>query len=221
MKRVLIALVLVGVAANAFAQATASRPAASASGDPKWSAAVQVGGTFGNQTSAAFGGEVSYALTDNIEVFVEGGRMTNVTNDAMKQAATVVDTYLNTLGKGTASHSMTAPANYGGVGVRYVIMKGSFQPYVAGSVGMANLELKPTFILNGVDITSTIGNYGVWLGKDVDGKYNKVMFTGGLGVQWKATDKIFVDLGVRGGRINAEINPVTVVRGYLGVGYRF
>lgn len=218
MKRFVIAAVLLSLAGVASAQTPA--PAEPSRGY----VSVLGGGNFGNQSSGTFGGEVGYTVMPNIEVFGEAGRITNAATSGMQDSVGVVAKYLGTLGKGSASGSTQAPVNFGGAGLRYVVDLGTpFQPYVAFSVGVANVEKKPSFIVNGVDVTSSLASapYNVNLGADVQSKANSLYFGVGGGVRARFGSRLMADAGVRYGRISNDGSPINTLRVYGGVGFCF
>src|SRR5689334_18179344 len=76
-------------------------------------AAVGAGATFGNQaSSSSFSGEVGGRVLDQIEVFVEGGRMKNVATETLAQRAGIVANFI----RGSATTQQKA--NFIDVGVR-------------------------------------------------------------------------------------------------------
>lgn len=220
MKRLLIAIVLSGVASGAWVQ---GRTPTWLADDYKGYVAGVGGGTYAGKGGALFGGEVGWKLAENVEVFGEVGRMTDITSSSSKDAADTVAAYLNSLGLGTATGSVKTPVNYGAVGVRYFVMTTDrYQPYLVASVGGANVERKPAFTVSGADVTGSLSSttYGVQLGKDLDGKSNRAMVTAGGGVR-VPVGRMFVDANVRYGRVFTEVKGTSIVRFTAGVGYRF
>jgi hypothetical protein len=218
MKRLLLSIVLLGVTGTAWAQASSMTQQTSAPPSRIYASAV-VGATFANVTSSMFGGEVGLRIGDSMEVFAEAGRMTDVTSKDTADGAALIGAALGTLGKGTASWTVTSPVNYGAGGIRYLFSRGSLEPYVALTVGVANVEHKSTFALNGTDVTATLSTLGVRLGADLGGRTNSMIFSAGGGVR-KPLGALVVDVGVRYGRIFSD--PATdTFRVYGGLGFRF
>ncbi len=221
MKRLLIAVVLLGVAGSAWAQA--QKPSTAGPSDYKYYVSFGGGGNFGDQSSGTFGGEAGYRLKSKIEIFIEAGRLADVSTGAMKDAASTITTYLNSLGIGTASSTLKTPANYGAVGVRYLFDTGSrYVPYVAATVGGANVNKETTFSVNGADVTAALPNppYGVTLGQDLSGRTNKALITAGAGVR-VPFGRLFVDVNVRYGRIFTAGTGTNTTRLVGAIGYRF
>src|SRR5258707_690103 len=69
---ILSVVAILGTAGAAAAQTTASQPANS------WYAEFNAAATLGHRSASSVGGEGGYRLTDDIEVFLEGGHMGNV-----------------------------------------------------------------------------------------------------------------------------------------------
>ena len=218
MKRFLVSIVLLGFAGSAWAQGTAAKPQP-ATDDSRGYVAVVGGGTYWQTGGALFGGEAGLRITDSLEVFVEGGRMTDVTNKSTKDAAVLINNYIGSLGRGAAGYEVKSPVNYGAVGARYLLGSGDWHPYVALSVGGANIERKTTFSLGGSDITGGLTAVNVQLGKDLAGKSNKGLITAGAGVRMPVGG-LLLDLGARYGRIFTD--PGTnLLRVSAAVAYRF
>jgi len=219
MKRLLMAVLLLGITGTAWAQASSvtQQPAGGSSSRVYIGA---VGGvTLGNVTASTYGGEFGYRFGVAFELFAEGGRMTDVTSSATADAAAAIGNYLGTLGQGTASWTVVSPANYGAVGARYLFLAGAVVPYVAVSMGVANLEHDTTYSLNGTDVTGSLPSLGVQLGDDLDGTTNNFLLTAGGGVRIPL-GPIQLDIGARYGRIFSDPGTDTF-RVYAGAGFRF
>jgi hypothetical protein len=222
MKRLLIAIVLMGIAGTAGAQTTpaAHQPYQGYDETRAYIGAI-VGATFGNKTGTIYGVEAGIKLLDSYEIFIEGGRMTDVTTSGTQDAANAIGSFLAGLGKGSATWSATTPVNYGAVGARYLYpLSEKIEPYVAVSLGMANVEKKASFALNGSDVTGSLSSYGVQLGQDLSGKSNKFMATLGGGIRVNVNRLLF-DAGIRYGRILTKPEGTNVFRIHVGAGYKF
>ena len=226
MKRVIcaagVAAALLVMASTAMAQ-TAGAPTPSASAP-----AVNMGylGGFAGigavQNAAAVGGgEAGVRVFHSLDLIVEGGYgKDGVTRRRTDVTATLATLLQNTQGK-PASSSVKAPVNYGMVGLRYVIENSSpLRPYVLVEVGRANIEYKPSFTLNGADVTSTLANYGVTLGSDLVSQETKTAFGGGVGV-WFVRGPLYVDASVRLLSIQTASQSTNMTRAHVGLGFRF
>ena len=220
MKRLLMAIVLLGMTSTAWAQAS-SITQQPASGSSSRLVVGAVGGvTLGNVTSGMFGGEVGFKVGPSLEVFAEAGYMMDVTGSATADAAAEIGNWLGTLGQGAASWTVESPSFYGAGGVRYLFgTGGSVEPYVAMTMGLANVERKTTYALNGSDVTGSLPSLGVQLGEDLAGKTNNFLLTAGGGVRIPL-GAILVDVGARYGRIFTDPGTDTF-RLYVGAAFRF
>ncbi len=219
MKRLLMTIVLLGMTSTVWAQASSVTQQAASAGEQRFYVTGNAGVTFGNTTSSTFGGEFGMKIGDSLELFGEGGRMTDVTSSGMQSSAATIGNWLGSLGQGAATWNVETPANFGAAGLRYVFPAGSVQPYVATSIGMANVERKTTFALNGSDVTGSLPSLGVSLGEDLSGRSNEFLFTAGGGVRLPL-GAVLVDVGARYGRIFG--NPgFDTFRLYFAAGVRF
>jgi hypothetical protein len=220
MKRLLITIALLGIAGTAWAQASSVTQQPAAGNSSRIYVEGAAGVTFGNVTSSTFGGEVGFRFGEKLEVFGEAGRMTDITDSATADAAATIGNWLGTLGKGASSWTVTSPTNYGAGGVRFLFSSGGrVEPYAAVTLGVANVERKTTYSLNGTDVTGSLPSYGVTLGQDLSGKTNNFLVTVGGGVRI-AAGAAFIDAGARYGRIFTDAGTDTF-RVYGGVGFRF
>jgi hypothetical protein len=224
MKRLLIAIVLLGIAGSVWAQTTPAPQAAQTYkpyDESKFYVAGMAGVTFGNKTSSTFGVEAGMKVGDILEVFAEGGRMTDVTTSGTDTAAATIGSFLGTQGKGSATWTVKTPANYVAIGARYLFpMFGNFEPYAAMTLGIANVSKQASFALNGADVTGSLSSLNVQLGKDLDGKTNNALFTLGGGVRMPF-GAVLVDVGARYGRIFTAPEGTNLFRLHAGVGFRF
>jgi hypothetical protein len=227
MKRILMAVVLLGVAGSAWAQATPAPPAPAAAqaykpyDESKFYVAGMAGVTFGNKTSSLFGAEAGMKVGDILEVFAEGGRMTDVTTSGTEAAAVALSTWLGTQGKGSATWTVKTPATYVAIGARYLFpMSGRFEPYAAMTVGLANVSKEASFAVNGADVTGSLQSLNVQLGRDLDGKTNNALLTLGGGVKMPF-GPVIVDAGARYARIFTNPTGTNLIRLQAAVGYRF
>jgi opacity protein-like surface antigen len=204
----------------AFAGAVAGAEAQTAPPTP-WYVAGVAGATFGSSSGGLFGGEAGYQFSPKFEVFVEVGWATNVTPKFLKDRVRVVDAYLRSEQVGTVGSSIKDPMSYGSAGLRYYIdLGGRFKPFVLGGVGVANVRPKARFRINGSDVTSRLGDYGVQLGRDLTSHLSKPMVAAGFGVMLPQ-GRLRYDLSYRYDWVLTDQKVTGVHRLYGGVGYRF
>ena len=142
-----------------------------------------VGAAVVQNVGGALGGEISFTLTDSLDVFAEGIAMQDVVTRRRLNLVPIVTNFLQSSQGKTATGDLTAPAGYGGAGVRFALTKGKIQPYVAFSAGAATVTLMPVFTLGGIDVTTTLSQYGVQIGSDLTGESTSAAFGGGAGVR--------------------------------------
>jgi hypothetical protein len=97
---------------------------------------------------------------------------------------------------------------------------GSFKLFVEGEGGMARVVYKPTFTLNGADVTSQLPQFGVTLGADLAGTATKAAYGGAFGVEvrhdvWYINGKFGV-LSVK-----TPSQPSNVIRATVTIGRWF
>jgi len=184
-------------------------------------AGASVGAGAVQNVAGVFGGEVGFTVTDSLDVIGEGLWFQDVVTRRRIDNAATVAAYLQTSQGKTATGSVKAPASYGGVGARFMLMKtGMYRPYVAFSVGGAHIAYQPEFTLGGTDITASLPQYGVALGSDITGEVTKVAMSGGGGVKIDI-GHVYVDAGVRVTSIRTPDQPTNVLRVGGTVGYKF
>jgi hypothetical protein len=217
-------LVMVCLPAAARAQAAqASMPPPMPSTGMGFSIGVFGGGAAVQKVGGLFGGEVNFAASDTVEIFGEGAWMQDVITRRRLDHVGAITSYLQTSQGKTATGTLTAPAGYAGGGARIMLVQGPpsrIKPYVAISVGVAHVAITPAFTLGGVDITTSLSQYGVQLGSDLTGEETVAAFGGGAGVR-TVRGKIYIDGGFRILSIRAADQPITVSRIAATVGYRF
>lgn len=226
MKRVMYAI---GVAAAlvlstvpAMAQ-TAGAPAPSANAP---SVNLFYGGGFlgigaVQNTSTLSGLEAGVRVYRNLDVVVEGGWVKDaVTRRRVDLTASLATLLQKSSGK-TASSAVTAPAKFGLAGVRYVFdLTGDIHAYVLAEAGRASIEYKPTFSVNGADVTSSLATYGVTLGSDLVSTEAAPAFGGGFGF-WYTRGMVYADASVRLLSIKTASQATNVTRAQFGLGVRF
>ena len=183
---------------------------------------VTGGATFGSKVGGSIGGELGYWLTDKLAIFVEGGRLTNVTQSDITSRANATAAFIG--GSATA----TQKANYINIGMVYKLplSGGRLKPYVVAGAGGARLIRDSHFTVNGADVTGELlGTYGVQLGSDLSGHVDKLMVIAGLGARLPFGDRFFGDIGYRYGYIAKDsdtgLPAVNTNRLQFGFGLRF
>jgi len=226
MKRVICAVgmaaALLAVAVPAMAQ-TAGAPAPSANAP-----SVNIGylggfigvGAVQNVNTIA-GGEVGIRVFHGLDVIAEGGwAKDGVTRRRTDVTATLATLLQASTGK-PASSSVIAPVYFGMGGLRYVFDTSiGIHPYVLGEVGRASVEYKPTFTVNGTDVTNTLSTYGVTLGSDLVNKEVRTAYGGGVGVLY-ARGMFYVDASLRLLSIKTDSQNTNLTRAHVGLGVRF
>jgi len=212
-------------ATPAMAQTTpAAAPAPAAVNGPSvnmW----YVGGLFGigavQNVAPVINAEAGFRFRHGFDVIGEVGWAQDVVTRRQSDLTAKVATYLQTTQGKPATSDVEAPAFFGLVGVRYVWdLQGSFHPYVLGEIGGATVEYKPTFTLDGVDVTGSLPSYGVTLGSDIKSKQSKFAYGAGVGVWW-TRGQWYADGTVRYLGIQTESQATNVIRAQVGIGVRF
>jgi opacity protein-like surface antigen len=224
----LAAWCLVVIAVVGAADARAQTVPAAASQDSRFFADVNGGATFGAKSGSSVGLEVGARLFDGressgLDVLIEGGRMGTIGNAALDARAKLIADVIG--GTSSASYHVT----FGDIGVRYRLpMAGMVKPYVVLGVGIAKVETRSTYTVNGIDVTSQLlSTYGVQLGADLTDSLNKTMVMLGGGVNVTFAGRFFGDLSYRYGQILPKTDvieldtAVKTQRLQVGVGVRF
>lgn len=226
MKRVICAVgmaaAMMGSAVPAMAQ-TAGAPAPSANAP-----SVNIGylGAFVGvsavqNVNTIAGAEAGIRVRHGLDIIAEGGWAKDGVTRRRTDLTATLATLLQTAQGKPASSSVVAPVNFGMVGVRYVFdAPMGLHPYALGEVGRASIEYKPTFMLNGVDVTDSLATYGVTLGSDLVKKEVRSAFGGGVGV-WYTRGMLYVDASVRLLSIQTEGQATNLTRAHIGLGVRF
>ena len=186
---------------------------------------VYVGGFAGigavQNSSTLTGGEAGVRVYRNLDIVVEGGFVKDaVTRRRIDLTASLATLLQKSTGK-TASSDVTAPAKFGLAGVRYVFdLNGDFHAYVLAEAGRASIEYKPTFSVNGTDVTNSLASYGTTLGSDLVSTEAVPAFGGGLGI-WYTRGMVYADASVRLLSIRTASQATNVTRAQFGLGVRF
>jgi opacity protein-like surface antigen len=215
--RSVLALLVGAVALSGVAQAQTA-----AVSDPSRGYAEGVAqSSFGNVTSQSFGGEVGVTIRPSVVVFLEAGRVNDVTTPQFGAAAQTIAGGLG-LTQANVTYHVKEPATFGVIGAKYVVpTSGSVRPYVLAGGGLAHVSQNASFAVGGADITSSLATYGVTLGSDLSGNFTKPMVVVGGGAMYTAWHMVVVDLQFRYGRILADGGGINVSRVGIGFGVRF
>ena len=198
--------------AAALAQTSTAAPGP----DSRFSALVTAAATLGHNSSSSFGAEFDYRLMEDYDIFVESGRMRNVTTSDADSRANTIAAFVN------GSAHPIQKATYFDVGVRYRLLLWSdvWHPYVALGVGFASVNTKTVLVSNNPDVN-------VQLGPDLSGTVTKPFVMIGFGVRRPFHRRYFADGSYRYGRILARTSVIdadvgsNTQRVQVGVGLRF
>jgi len=209
----LVGLVCVG-ASSAHAQST---PAAA----PRLAVEIAGGPTLGHKSSGFISAELDWSLNDKVDVFAEGGHMSNVGTSLLDTNAGVIASAI-----GAQVGSTAIKVNHFDAGVRYNVTPPSpkVHPYVIVGVGIARTTTETAFTVNGsvIDPGSQVA-----LGGDLSGSLTKAILIFGGGITVPFANNYFADLGYRFGGILSKVsdieNDVTIKsqRIMFGAGIRF
>jgi hypothetical protein len=207
------------VAQSAAAQTPA--PAAAPETATQWYLGINTGTATVENFSGIFGLEGGRRLSPSLDAVGELVWTGNVVTNRQLGLMSTLAGEVGRLQGAEASGSMTVPAFYAGLGLRWTFDRtGRFQPYVIGTIGGTRTNLKPSITLDGADITGTAAQYGVTLGKDAIGTYNNFTASYGLGLLMERAPWYF-DMGVRLATIHEQDQNANAARLVLGAGYRF
>ena len=214
-RAVMFALLMVCAAGAASAQTAAV-------GD-KYYLDVTGGATFGHKTGGSIGAEGAYFVLPSIGIFAEAGWMSNVLTAGIQNDANFIASAVG------LSASAKTRLTYFDVGGTYRFpMEGRVRPYLLLGVGLAHADNVTKFASGGTDVTGQLlSTYGVQLGTDLSGSYNKVFGVFGLGVRVPVGRQWFGDISYRYGYVgkntsdNADIPSINTNRLQFGFGARF
>jgi opacity protein-like surface antigen len=231
------AVLLVAMAAPVAAQTPPPppvRPATQTADDEegtrpysRWHLGLLSGAQQVERTGVTGGGEFGIRLRRGLHLVVEGGWMSDVvTKSRIDEINGYVDYVRTAYPTLPVTGEIDGTAIFGLVGFRMIPdgkprgESGGIRPYVMASAGMARVEYKPAFTIEGNPISGGgITSFGVTLGRDLLGTTNKFAYSGGAGLIFG--DTWYLDLGVRVTRIHTTDHPTTVKRLVIGMGRRF
>jgi hypothetical protein len=197
---------------GAYAQTSPASPGT----ESKFAAEFAAAATLGHNSSSSFGAEFDYRLMQDYDLFVETGRMRNVTTSDADARANRIAAQV-----GGTAHPIQK-ATYFDVGVRYrtLLWSEPWHPYVALGLGVAAVNTHTTLV--NTDPESTVS-----LGPDLAGTVTKPFLMIGFGVRRPFHGRYFVDGSYRYGRIFARTGVIdgdvgsNTQRVQVGVGMRF
>jgi opacity protein-like surface antigen len=208
---------------SVFAQTSA--PATSA-GSESWfnglTAEIAGGVTITKKTGGFVGVEViTKEYWPKIAFSVEGGWMSSVVSGHQVDSASAIANYLAQTQGQPASATVKSPAGYGAVNVRYSFhTEPRYHPYALVGVGFGVTNPKTTFTLGGADVTGSIPQYGVALGKDLAGSAAGALLNLGVGATHQY-GKWVGDVSYRFTPIFAAGHATLVNRFSFGIGRKF
>jgi hypothetical protein len=221
----LIAALTVGRPAFAQAPATPAASGSSATNRPivnLWYVGGALGAGVVESVSVSGNVEAGMRIWKNLDLFVEGGYLGDLTTRRENDHAANIGAILQAQQGGTVTTSVRVPTTFATFGARWVFESTSrYRPYVLFTVGGASVDTKPKFVLNGADVTSTLGNFGVTLGADLQGSYRPMTFGGGVGVLVPLGTKWYADGSIRLTSVNTQTQKTNQTRISVGVGRRF
>lgn len=170
---------------------------------------------------ALLGLEFGVRLRKNLFVAVEAGRLADVVTQSRLDEVAFYAAFVQRTRGVTATGDITGPTLFALANLKYTYEKGwqGLRPYVMAGAGIARVEFKPEFQVDGQTVVGGISTYGITLGKDLLGTTNRVAWGGGAGIT--SGDKWFLDLGLRVTRIQTTDHPTLVYRAHGGIGVRF
>ncbi len=215
-----VGLVCASAAAHAQTTQTTTAPGSTVS-DPRVYVEFHGGPTLGHKSDTFIGGEGGLRLVQGLDVFVEGGHMSNVGTSKLESLASGIAGAV-----GATVGSTAYIVDYVTAGVRYHLnMLPMAHPYVLVGAGLGKVKAETTFAVNGTEVSAA--QLGISLGGDLSGSNNKTMIVGGFGVNVPFMKRFYADLGYRYGAILAKTDLVEndqlikTQRIVLGVGVKF
>jgi hypothetical protein len=180
------------------------------------------GVTFTKKTGGVVDGEIiTKEYWKNIAFSIEGGWMSSVVSAHRLDSAAAIANYLAQSQGQPASSTVKVPAGYGAVNLRYTLMtKPRYHLYALAGTGFGVTSPKTKFTLGGTDVTGSIAQYGVTLGKDLSGSSTGGLLNFGLGVSYPhgkwVGDASYRLTPIFGGGATTVVNRLN-----FGVGYKF
>ena len=144
------------------------------------------GVSFTKKVGGVVNGEiVTKEYYKNTSFSLEGGWMSSVVSQHRLDSASAIANYLAQTQGQPATASVKVPAGYAAVNVRYTLMtKPRYRLYALGGGGFSVTSPKSTFTLGGTDVSGSLGQYGVTLGKDLSGSTAGGLLNFGVGATY-------------------------------------
>lgn len=156
-----------------------------------------------------------------LDFSVEAGWMSSVVSQNRIDAAGAIANYLAQTQGQAASATVKVPAGYAAVNVRRTVYsKPRYNVYALGGVGFGVLSPKTTFVLGGANVSGSVSQYGVTLGKDLAGSSTSALVNVGVGVT-VPHGKWFGDISYRLTPIFTSNQTTLASRFNFGVARRF
>lgn len=192
----------------------------------RWSLGVVSGAQDVSRTGITAGGAVSIRLRKFVHLAIEGGRLSDVVTGSRRTEIEGYAAYIRDAYRVPVTASIEGPTVFGLAGLTFMPdgkpagESAGFRPYVTVTAGVARVEYKPAFVIDGQP-TSGAGvlAYNVAIGRDLMGTTNRFAYGGGAGFVFG--DTWYLDLGARILRIHTTDHPTTVKRLVIGIGRRF
>jgi hypothetical protein len=224
---VLALLAALTVTRPAWAQAPTSPGAAGTSATNRpivnlWYVGGAVGVGIVDKVGVSGNVEAGVRVWKNLDLLLEGGYAGNLVTRRELDRAGDIGNILATAQSAPVSTNVRVPSSYAAIGARWVFeSNGRYRPYVLLSVGGASIDIKPSFVLNGADVTGSLGNFGITLGSDLHGSYRPMAVGGGVGVLVPLGTRWYADGSIRILSVNTEAQRTNLSRITVGVGRRF
>lgn len=180
------------------------------------------GPTFTHKTGGFVGAEITTKeYYENTSFSLEGGWMSSVVSKGRLDSSQAISDYLAQTQGQPASATLKVPGGYVALNARYRLMtKPRYVVYALGGGGLGITSPKTTFTLGGADVSGSLPQYGVTLGKDLSGTSTSGLLNVGAGVTMPH-GKWVGDASYRFTPIFSPGGTTLVNRLDLSVGYKF
>jgi hypothetical protein len=217
--RVLLTLLAATFAHAATAQTLSSRMPATA--ETKYFIGGEGGAQAVNSAGGLVGGLVGLHLSPRTDLFGEAIYLQDVATRRRVELASNVAGYLTQTQGKAATGTVSIPAMVISGGVRHFLSSSpNVRPYVIAQAGLSRTALRPSFVLGGADVTTSLGQYGITLGADLAGTAVKPAFGAGVGFM-VAKGVWYIDPSVRLLSVEFSGQRAAVVTAAVGIGRRF
>lgn len=184
-------------------------------------AGVLVGVQSVQNVGGLVGLELGYPVSNRLDIRGEFTWLQNTVTRRRLGSAESVAAFLQQSQGAAATAALDAPAVLGGGSIRWFVTEArAVRPYLTAGAGVARVTFRPTFTLNGGDVTTLLDQYGVTLGSDLTGSTAKPAITAGVGVAAdRGAWRVGVDLRVTSIRTVGQ--ATNVLRLNAGIGRDF